>query len=142
MFETLKNSGPAPSFGNHKKKHFLHQFIPHKLQNSVLARDISVGYKRSSRASEKKTVRAIFKSIFNALTNDYFKQGSTLKSNELHKFDLCCHLSKILQEKKNYFFAIFSRFYSEFHSQNTKNNSLLITHLFKLTTSQYSITSQ
>ena len=106
-----------------------------------MARGISVGHNRSF-SYLKKTIRAVLNLNFNAHTNYYCKESSILKSNELYKFNLCCHLYKILRNKNTDYFDKYFRSYSELRSLNTRNNSSLIIPKFYLTTSQNSFAYQ
>ena len=98
----------------HRLKHYLPQEIMKKLYYSLVHPYINYGIQSWHGASQsatsgvhvlqKKAIRAVFNLNFNAHTNDYIKQSSILKSNELYKFNLCCHLYKILQNKNNDYF--------------------------------------
>ena len=110
MFETLKVSESVGLL--HRLKHYLPQEIMRKLYFSLVHPYNNHGIQSWHGASQsatigvsrtlKKAIRTVFNLNFNAHTIDYFKQSSILKSNELYKFNLCCHLYKILQNKNNY----------------------------------------
>ena len=106
-----------------------------------MAWGISISYKWSSYSSEK-TIRAVFKLIYNAHTNEYFKGNSIPKCNEMCKINLCCYLYKMLRSRNSRYFDQYLRTHSELHNHNTRNNSCLIIPRFNLSTSQNSFVFQ
>ena len=103
----------------HRLKHYLPQKIMKKLYYSLVHPYINYGFQSWHGASQSTTtgvlvlqktaIRAVFNLNFNPYSNDYFKQISILKSNELYTFNLCCHLYKLLQNKNNEYFDKYFR---------------------------------
>ena len=115
----------------HEKVNYslVHPYINYRIQSWHVAFQSA---KNEVHVLQKKVLRAVFILSFKAHS----------KLNELYKFNLCCHLYKILQNENNHYFAKYFRSYQELHSYNTRNNSSLIFPKFNLATSQNSFAFQ
>ena len=90
---------------------------------------------------QKKFIRAIHNLVYNAHTNEYFKQDSILKLHDLYKTQICTHLfSYSLPSNNEFHYRLHS--HANIHNHYTRNRHNLILPNYTKASSQSSFLNQ